>query len=99
MSVQRRLASELLLADVTWQKRKRKLNTAAIFSTISSAALRKRGLQHIITDEKCNFTAQALGQARDKLPEGLFLKINTAIQKPHQHGNRVFAVDGPKVHG
>jgi hypothetical protein len=98
MNVPSKLYRLLNAADAKWQQRRRKINTASVFAALCSASLNRRGFEHIINADGSSFTAQALGQARAKLPAGLFLEMNKALQ-PRQSGEtRVFAVDGSKVH-
>jgi Transposase DDE domain len=92
-----RLHSAFQHTDSLWQVRKRKITTAAIFSDLSTASKYKRGLNHILKAEDTKYTAQALGLARKKLPRHTFSDINRHLQSTSQ-SNRVFAVDGSKVH-
>jgi hypothetical protein len=81
--------------DGLWRKRCRKITTASIFSALSDAAVRKRGIAHVL-GEDCQFTPQALGRARAKLPPHVFADVN-ASHRPTP-GPRTYAVDGSKVH-
>lgn len=91
-----RLKTRLEACDACWQQRKRKINTASIFAALCDSASRKRGLDHILTESRSDFTAQALGRARTKLPEHIFDSINKSLQVTSEP--RVFAIDGSKVH-
>lgn len=96
-----KLRRDLLAADSLWQQRKRKINTTCIFTDLTSAAIAKRGLRHILHDTKSQYTSAALGQARSKLPKDLFAQMNKSLHDSHyrqQNEPRVFAIDGSKVH-
>ena len=98
VKLSKRMFSLLSTSDGLWQQRKRKINTASIFASLCAASLNKRGLRHIVDADNSDFTPQALGKSRMKLPDNLFHDINRAIQKPYQEGPRIYAVDGSKVH-
>lgn len=85
------------MCDETWIKRKRHLNTASLFNTLTRCCIQGRGVNHVIRMENESFSMQAVHYARKKVPTGAFREINSYIQRgPHE--NRVFAVDGSKVH-
>lgn len=88
------------LADIDndWQVRKRKITTASILSLLLSSSVSRRGFDHIIKAEESNFTPQAIGRARAKLPPDAFKRINVLLQNGNQSGSRVYAIDGSKVH-
>jgi hypothetical protein len=99
MSLQKRLFSLLRAADSQWQQRKRKITTASIFSALTSCSIRRRGIDHILKEHEKQFTAQAIGRAREKLPENLFRDMNRVLQvKGVRTEPRIFAIDGSKVH-
>lgn len=85
------------MCDETWIKRKRQLNTASLFNTLTRCCIQGRGVNHVLHMENENFSMQAVHYARKKVPAGAFREINAYLQRgPHE--NRVFAVDGSKVH-
>jgi hypothetical protein len=85
--------------DSTWQKRKRKLDTASIFSNICDSSSTKRGFKHILTKQDCIYTAQALGAARKKIPEHSFSDVNKSMHDLNtRNSSKVYAVDGSKIH-
>jgi hypothetical protein len=92
-----KLFDMLRSADTHWQQRKRKITTASVFAALCSASLNRRGFEHILKADDSSFTAQAVGKARDKLPQDLFRDINRRLQTSDQRP-RVFAIDGSKVH-
>jgi hypothetical protein len=94
----RKLKLQFTTADKFWMQRKRKLNTASIFNSLTAAFKYNRGLNHVIQAEDSIFTAQALSVARRKLPRNLFRDINRSLQTQNSLQPRVFAVDGSKVH-
>lgn len=98
MIVDKDLYNTLTKADSQWQTRKRKITTASIFASLCSACTSKKGFEHILESERSEFTPQALGRARAKLPEHLFLEINKYMQRSLKGSNRIFAIDGSKVH-
>lgn len=90
---------KLYATDVRWQKRKRKINTAAIFSNISDASATKRGFDHLLLKQESDYTSQALGLARKKLPDHVFLDINKSIHdETHNTCSQIYAIDGSKIH-
>jgi len=97
-----KLRKDLLAADALWQKRRRKINTTCIFNDLCNAAIKKRGLRHNLHKSESEYTPEALGQARHKLPAGIFAQINKSIQDKEYrntgNASRVFAIDGSKVH-
>lgn len=96
-----KLRRDLLAADALWQQRRRKIDTTCIFTDLTSAAIAKRGLRHVLHESRSNYTPEALGQARAKLPANLFSDINKSLQdKAYRAQNepRIFAIDGSKVH-
>ena len=85
------------MCDEMWIKRKRQLSTASLFNTLTRCCIQGRGVNHVIRMENESFSMQAVHYARKKVPTGAFREINSYIQRgPHE--NRVFAVDGSKVH-
>ncbi|KAG5180630.1 hypothetical protein JKP88DRAFT_279502 [Tribonema minus] len=63
-------------------------------AAIRNAATR-RGFEHVLDADGSDFTAQALGRARAKLPKDLFLEMNRSIQtRRDDNSPRVFAIDG-----
>jgi len=81
--------------DTKWMKRKRKLNTATIFSTMHQAFVRDRGIAHIL-EETFDVSAMALSKARSKIPVGVFADVNRVLVRTMSP--RILAVDGSKVH-
>ena len=71
-----------------------------MFAALCSASLNRRGFKHIVDVDHSDFTSQALGRAREKLPASIFSQINKAVQDRHRDVTepRIFAVDGSKVH-
>lgn len=95
-STLKNLYAELRRADSGWRQRRRQVDTTAIFSALCSGSLNRRGFEHIIEADGSNFTAQALGRARRKVPLNTFADINRSIQGVRS--GRVYAIDGSKVH-
>jgi len=99
-----KLRRDLLQADLLWQKRRRKINTTCIFNDLCSAAATKRGLRHVVHKQDSDYTPEALGQARVKLPQHVFAQINRSLQdvkyriSGEKQSPRIFAIDGSKVH-
>lgn len=83
--------------DDIWIKRKRQLNTASLFHTLTKCCVQRRGVDHVLRMGGESFSMQALHYARKKVPTGAFREINAYLQRgPHE--SRVFAIDGSKVH-
>ena len=61
------LKSELKRIDNEWIKRSRKLTTQTIFSYMTEAYIRKRGIKHIINERKEMISDVAISKARRKL--------------------------------
>jgi hypothetical protein len=102
MSMLEKLRLALSSADAIWQQRKRKINTTCIFNDLTQAVINKRGLRHVLHKSESEYTPEALGQARRKLPDNLFADINRSLQdkeyRRDDNAPRIFAIDGSKVH-
>lgn len=83
--------------DKTWMRRRRLIDTMSIITAVHQSAIRHRGLNHILQLCGAPFSAAALCKARQKLPEGCFRKAICDFTSVDST-NRVFAVDGSKVH-
>lgn len=106
--------------DLVWQKRKRILNTRLLVIFIFKMLLskNKQGYASTIWQlwDTCNVkdiklpqintvAASSLCEARQKLPEDIFIKLNNELlslwhqngETPLWNGHRIFAVDGSKL--
>lgn len=78
-------------------REKEQITSAAIFSYIVSASIKKKGFCHVLAREDADFSHQALSKARIKLPfirEGLFKEMNKSLQT--HSTSCTYAVDGSK---
>lgn len=83
--------------DERWMQRRRKINTSALFYTLTKCCIQGRGVSHILRSEHENYSSQAIHVARKKLPLGAFKEVNRYLHRGPREP-RVFAVDGSKVH-
>lgn len=101
ITIQQKTEIDILKAfkvcDEMWIKRKRQINTASLFYTLTKCCIQRRGVDHVLRMGNESFSMQALHYARKKVPTGAFREVNAYLQRgPHE--SRVFAVDGSKVH-
>ena len=93
------LKSELKRIDNEWIKRSRKLTTQTIFSYMTEAYIRKRGIKHIINERKEMISDVAISKARRKLRHNCFQEINQLINsKVKKKYGAIYAIDGSKFH-
>ena len=104
--------------DKTWQIRKRTIDTNFLVLFIFKLVLSKnrQGYKSLLNElwenpemsvcQESPVSASSLCEARQKLPEEIFIKLNKAVlshqekasSQPRWCGHRVFAADGSKIH-
>ncbi|MCD8543046.1 MAG: IS4 family transposase [Gammaproteobacteria bacterium] len=115
--VQRVIEDVCASFDAKWQTRKRVIDTLFLVLFIFKLVLSKnqQGYKSVLNElweqqalihyQQHPLSSSSLCEARQKLPEEIFLDINKAVlfkraethALPTWHGHRVFAVDGSKV--
>jgi len=77
-------------------KRKRKLDTEAIFKYLVKGSVLNTGISTCINLDN-NFSHVAMIKARRKLQDNLFYNINKQMHKEYILKNHIYAIDGSKV--
>ena len=95
--IQKKLYKLFTEMDKKWISRSRKVSTSLVFETIMNACRTKRGIDHVLKMSRADISHVSISKARSKIPENCFYDINRSIQV-ERTGNRVFAIDGSKVH-
>ena len=82
--------------DLFWMKRRRKLDTEAIFKYLVKGSILNTGISTCVNLDN-NFSHVAMIKARRKLHDNLFYNINSQMHQEYILKNHVYAIDGSKV--